>query len=84
MKNLMEQPIFVSKTLLFFCGSCRISSIGPKGCIEYFSKKKAIVPLKILLAHFLSNYRPWHTPIWFLLGSTMFFGNQGAKYEIYP
>ena len=39
MKKIMEQPIFVCKALLIFRGSCRISSIGLKGCFESFSKE---------------------------------------------
>ena len=44
--------------------------------------EKAIVPLKNLLFHFSSNYRIWHTPSKFLSGSTKFFDNYGASYEI--
>ena len=81
-KKIMEQPICVCKVLLVFCGNCRISSIGPKGSIANFFQKKAIVPLKSLLAHFFSNYRPWHTSSNFLLGFTKFFGIYSANYEI--
>ena len=44
--------------------------------------EKAIVPLKNLLFHFSSNYRRWQTPSKFLSGSTKFFDNYGASYEI--
>ena len=82
MKENMEQLICVSNTLSIFYGICRINSIGPNGCIEKIFEKKAMVPLRNLLALFYSNCRSWNTPSKFLLGSTKFCGNYGANYEI--